>query len=307
MEQSIEIRHLIILVDGQNLISHIRKLFKNEFSPEDYLPQQANWSRFFRSIAANLGAETVNVYWYTIKELDFYPHIDWEKENFDNFSDEQFEVWKTYLIRKNLEEIWNQGGRVSRVEEIYMRKKSEKNRKKIINHFRRICYENEQEMQNRLKKWHELQDNIVAQFPSTRIRRPGWQVCNSIDKRLHQEKGVDIGLATDLVLLEPYYDAALLFTSDGDFVPAIKIMRRRGKMIGHVEFTWPDGEVLAGTSRRLRENSDFTIEIPFQEMRTFMGLSSEGDKVGAENTLHKGEAESNITQSCGTGLNPKKS
>jgi uncharacterized LabA/DUF88 family protein len=272
MDQSLDVTHLIILVDGQNLISHIRKLFKHEFDPEDYLPQQANWRRLFRSIGNNLGAQTVNVYWYTIKELDFHPHVDWSQENLDDLSDEQFEIWKKYLLRKNLVEIWNRKGKVSPVEKSYMQEKSLKNQKKVITRYRRMCFENEQEMQGRLKKWHDLQDNIVAQYPSTRIRRLGWQVCNSVDKRLHQEKGVDIGLATDLVLLEPYYDTALLFTSDGDFVPAIKIMQRRGKNIGHVEFAWPDGRVLGGTSRRLRETSDFTIEVPFTDFQTFMGI-----------------------------------
>ncbi len=274
MDQSPDVTHLVILVDGQNLISHIRKLFKNQFGREDYLPHQANWRRLFKSIAKSLGAETVNVYWYTIKELDFYPHVDWDKEDLDQFSDEQFEIWKKYLIRRNIRDIRNTRGRVSQAEEAYLKKQSEKDQKGVISRFRKICFENEQEMQNRLKQWHELQDNIVTQFPSTRIRRVGWQLCNSVDKHLHREKGVDIGLATDLVLLEPYYDTALLFTSDGDFVPAIKIMQRRGKTIGHVEFAWPDGEVLGGTSRRLREISNFTIEIPFDEMQNFMGLSS---------------------------------
>ena len=75
MSRNLQVKNLAILVDGQNFISNIRKLFYEEVDPEDYLPRDADCEWLFRSSAKMLGAKSVSIYWYTIKELDFSPYV----------------------------------------------------------------------------------------------------------------------------------------------------------------------------------------------------------------------------------------
>ena len=64
------------------------------------------------------------------------------------------------------------------------------------------------------------------------------------------EKGVDIKLATDLVVFAAInrYDVAIVITADGDFGEAIQHVKNMGK---HVELAFPDTQC-----RHLRSISD---------------------------------------------------
>src|SRR5438445_203945 len=48
-----------------------------------------------------------------------------------------------------------------------------------------------------------------------------------------REKATDVYLATDLVrmALDNEYDAAYLLSADGDYTPAVELVRRRGKHV----------------------------------------------------------------------------
>lgn len=273
------VENLLVLVDGQNFISHIRKIFDQEFDEEDYLPLTANWSQFFDSIAKSLGAKTLEVRWYTINELDYMPHIDWAEENLNDFTEAEYLVWRRLLIHDSLIDRDPKQGRSHRrlnpAEVEFLRYSSERTRKKCINRWRINCQRNHQEMQRRLQRWHQIQDQVVHQCPNVTMCRVGWQLCALINKRLFSEKGVDIGLVSDLLLLTDEYDTALVISSDGDFVPAISEVRKRGKQIGHVEYEYRDGGKVLGISRRLKQACDFTFSIPYQEFKQFMNIPDE--------------------------------
>lgn len=55
---------------------------------------------------------------------------------------------------------------------------------------------------------------------------------------IYREKGVDVKLATDLLVgaYENLYDTAAIFSSDTDFIPAISTVRSRGKRIEYIGF-----------------------------------------------------------------------
>ena len=50
---------------------------------------------------------------------------------------------------------------------------------------------------------------------------------------VYKEKATDVSLATDLVrmALEDMYDAAYLLSADGDYTPAVELVRGRGKSV----------------------------------------------------------------------------
>lgn len=66
------------------------------------------------------------------------------------------------------------------------------------------------------------------------LRRHGFEVrlsnIHSIDM---EQKGVDVDLATDMVLLADRgcYDTVILVSGDGDFIPAVKKVKDMGKIV----------------------------------------------------------------------------
>lgn len=45
------------------------------------------------------------------------------------------------------------------------------------------------------------------------------------------EKGVDIGMATDMIAKMPYYDVAVLVSGDADFIPAVRFIKDHLKLV----------------------------------------------------------------------------
>ncbi len=250
--RQIKAERLAIFVDGESFLTAVRQLFYYEFNREDYLPQAAKWRWLFTSIANLVDAQSYQVRWHTIQELDYQPYADWEHGSYED-------------CERKLSQM-------SGIAEELERKTTEKGRQKVVNAYRTLFSENMKEMERRLKKWHRLQNEVSAECPEVQFCRPGWQACHLDSFKLEKEKGVDIGLAVDLALLGHEYDTALLFSGDGDFVPAIKAMQKRGKQIGNVEYEFRNGTIFRGTARRMTEVVDFTLEIPFNDMAEFLGI-----------------------------------
>ncbi|MBI2278993.1 MAG: NYN domain-containing protein [Candidatus Brennerbacteria bacterium] len=57
----------------------------------------------------------------------------------------------------------------------------------------------------------------------------------------YREKGIDVKLATDLIVgaVDDQYDTALIVSSDTDLIPAIDWVRSRGKKVEYVGFSIP--------------------------------------------------------------------
>lgn len=59
------------------------------------------------------------------------------------------------------------------------------------------------------------------------------------------EKGIDTGLATDLIRLawDDAYDTAVLVSADADFIPVVRFVQEKGKRVIHACFP-PSGSEL---------------------------------------------------------------
>ena len=69
-------KRVCIFIDGENLRHSIVDLFEGIFNPNDYLPKNAEWSKFFDWLAQQVSssAERIRAYWYVIQHLDCYPY-----------------------------------------------------------------------------------------------------------------------------------------------------------------------------------------------------------------------------------------
>lgn len=243
----------MVFIDGENFLWGIRKLFHAEFDRSDYLPRNALWDWFFWKMAEELHATEFSVGWYVIGELDFHPYIDWANES-----------W---------EEVLRKAGSQAIGEEL-LRKTTEKGRRKAVEDYRHQCQGAQNLMVRRLADWHAMQDAITAKHPFVRFHRTGWQPCFLPGRSLGREKGVDIGLAVDLVRNLNQYDMAVLFSGDGDYVPAVKVIQEAGKKVALMEFEFRNGETLRGTARRLAARKDIVIEVPFEDLTRFLGFDT---------------------------------
>jgi len=78
---------------------------------------------------------------------------------------------------------------------------------------------------DKVEDWKNLLQKGVASFTFEKYR----------------EKGVDVKLATDLIVgaIDNQYDTALVVSSDTDLIPAIDWVRSRGKKVEYVGFSIP--------------------------------------------------------------------
>jgi uncharacterized LabA/DUF88 family protein len=68
-------KRVCIFIDGENFRNSIVELFPN-FNKYDYLPKNADWSKFFDFITKEVSkddSERVRTYWYVVQNIDFHP------------------------------------------------------------------------------------------------------------------------------------------------------------------------------------------------------------------------------------------
>lgn len=112
-----------------------------------------------------------------------------------------------------------------------------------------------------LRKWAT---QVLDRFPGTQVSMvsrqrkvtgPKCPSCKGVvtncptctaDMRGTEEKGVDVRIATDMIMLAwvDSYDVAVLVSSDSDFVPVVQFLQTKGKKVVHAQFP-PRGAFLS--------------------------------------------------------------
>ena len=111
-----------------------------------------------------------------------------------------------------------------------------------------------------LDKIRSFNRGIRSSLDFTRMVESGhWKV--DLLRRQTVEKGVDTALAVDIVTLCHSYDIAILVSGDADMIPSIQYAKQNGKHVGVVEFRAPSDRAGAQSSSRLKNESDFLVNI----------------------------------------------
>ncbi|MGA7579058.1 MAG: NYN domain-containing protein [Desulfobaccales bacterium] len=245
-----------VFVDGENFRKSIEKLFEKEFDKNDYLPKNADWGKLFDWVVKEASAgdgKRFRTYWYVIQYIDFCPNkfpyaeIHAEelkkllsnhtpfKDEFDKIGDEESLKTRMIEIRTDLSEIRNR-------------------------------------MTKRFNGWITIQNGISQKHQSLEFRRAGAILYNLFDKTLGREKAVDVKLAVDLIALHNIYDMAVIVSGDQDYVPAVQIVKDLGKKVINVAFTTRSGELMPGGAKRLNHITDWSIKIPYAQLKGFLNL-----------------------------------
>jgi uncharacterized LabA/DUF88 family protein len=79
------------------------------------------------------------------------------------------------------------------------------------------------------------------------------------------EKGVDVKIATDMIIgaYENHYDVAALISSDTDLIPAIKQVRKLGKIVEHIGFSH-------APSFGLKKHTNITRLLAYDDLKEFI-------------------------------------
>lgn len=225
-----------------------------QFNPNDYLPQNANWDALFDWFVSKavLQGERVRTYWYVIQLLDFFPY---KFPNADSNPDGlRWLLNKDRWCKSQLAKLEG-GNLLTKMKEIVKEFRSRQNN---------IRY--------RFEGWRKLQDGISSRWSRIEFRRAGAITYNLFDKSLGTEKAVDVKLATDLIVLRGIYDVAVIVSGDQDYVPAVQVIKDFGKIVINVVFRARNGKLLPGGARRLNQMTDTCIEIGHQELMEHLNI-----------------------------------
>jgi uncharacterized LabA/DUF88 family protein len=115
------------------------------------------------------------------------------------------------------------------------------------------------------KKAQKLRRNQQKLF--SHLEKSGWKIERGFilkTGRSFHEKGVDVKIAVDIVVgaYENLYDRLILVSSDTDLLPALEVVRRRGKEIEYVGFSHAPSHAMIeyATETRLLRKDDL---VPF--------------------------------------------
>jgi uncharacterized LabA/DUF88 family protein len=248
-------RNACIFIDGENLRHSLCDLFGGSFNPADYLPKQAQWEEFFSHLVDEASAlMRLRTYWYVVDEIDFWPY------DIGRLLKKRELATLERIIRRhrpnaNTLDALPPAARQAKVED-------------IANALTRT----ESFMKRRFDGWQEVQNGIAHRVDSVEFRRAGSIRMNLFTQKFGQEKGVDVKLATDVLKLNDVYDVGIIVSGDGDYVPAVQVVKDWGKHIINVSFLKKNGGLLPGGARRLNQITDRAVEVAFADMEKFMNI-----------------------------------
>ena len=246
-------KRVCIFVDGENFRHSLASLFKGTpqiYKKEDYLPE-ANWLGFYKSLINDRpGWELVRVYWYVIREIDYWPYnipYDLEKK-------------KSFLVGTGIvEELRAQGVAADDSNDGLMAVEKElKNRQEAF--------------QRRADGWRKVHASIESQHDQVQFQHFGSIRYNLVDGSLGSEKVVDTQLATDMIMLSDIYDVAVVISGDADYIPPVSAVKSLGKLVYGVSFLTNNGRKLHGGARRLEQCVDGQIEVPVERLEELLGF-----------------------------------
>lgn len=244
--------HACVFVDGENLRHALCDLFLGEFTQEDYLPKQAEWTRFFdwlageASLLFKMRIDRLRTYWYVIEHLDFYPY--------------KFPKNDPKALLRLLSKQYDFADLAGIQLKEEMDQKVEELQKKM-----RV-------MSERFRGWTIIQNGIELRHRAIEFRRAGACRYDLFKGEMSPEKAVDVKLATDLLELRNIYDVAIILSGDQDYVPAVKIIKDSGKRVVNVTFLTRHNLTLPGGAWRLNTTCDDRIEIRHDQLADLMKI-----------------------------------
>ena len=211
----------IIFVDGQNFKRNLQEFSYRSRDPyarySEYRLDEKHfdWNEFFLGVVEEFNQAThlehilIRAYWYTAETITPFPQPrhQWIQKIIDDHTDSFPEL--THESVSTLAREWWEGER------------------EFFQNTRSRIFEDIQRRTDFLEFQYTGQ-YVVRPFDVHRIYRGYSNKLVYQGKRVG-EKGVDVGIAVDMISKLPSYDAGILISGDADYIPAVLHIKNRLK------------------------------------------------------------------------------
>ena len=210
----------VIFVDGQNFKRNLQEFQYRSHESGVRHPlyrldeKHFDWTAFFLGIverfnqATHLDHTLVRAYWYNAETITPFPQArdSWTQKIIDDNAAEFPELGHE-IVQALAREWWE------RERDIFQNTRSQ-------------VFENIQRRSSFLEFQYTGQ-YVVRPFDQHRIIRDGDRVV--YQGRRVGEKGVDVGIAVDMIAKSLNYDAGILISGDADYIPAVQFIKSQLK------------------------------------------------------------------------------
>ena len=211
----------VIFVDGQNFKSNLQEFSYRSSDISVRYPlyrldeKHFDWTKFFLSVvdkfndATHLDHVLIRAYWYTAETITPFPQArdQWIQKIIDDYGASFSEL--THEFVSTLAREWWERER------------------DIFQNTRSRIFENVQRQTDFLEFQYTGQ-YVVRPFDVYRIYRGYSDEIVYQGKRVG-EKGVDVGIAVDMISKLQNYDAGILISGDADYIPAVLYIKNQLK------------------------------------------------------------------------------
>jgi hypothetical protein len=251
-------KRVCVFVDGENFRYTMNDIFAEEFPRHEYLPKRADWAGFFDWLvnATTEGqGDRLRTYWYVLREIEFYPY------RFPRAAQDTPEG-----VVPNPELIRLLGRRLGLDTAALGPPELMARMEELVGELKR----EERKIRARFEGWVRIQKGIAARHKAIEFRREGAIQYDLFTRSFGPEKTVDVKLATDMVVLGPNFDVALLVSGDQDYVPAVKHLKDSGRQVFSITFLSRTGTVLPIGAKQLHQATDDNYQVSYEDFRRFL-------------------------------------
>lgn len=237
-----------IFIDLPNLIHSLTDLFANTYELQGNLTviKTINFQNFFDKIIGENNT-LVRAYIYSAKDFLFIPD-EKNLETVETFKQIFLKNCKNKALVKDIRnEIEHQC--TSNLLELQYNK----SKKKYI------------DVKNQFIALNKLKHRVCTENNKTEFSKFGEFRYDIVNCEYKPEKGVDVNLAVDMIRLVDIYDSCFLVSGDQDFLPALQLIKDKGKTVYIIEFVKRNNNTVHSVSPRLKECADGIIRIKYQD------------------------------------------
>ena len=211
----------VIFIDGQNFRNNLRN-FQFQSNPPHpsggYRLEEThfNWTEFFKAVVRKFEETTgwdhqlVRVYWYFARDISpWAERRDLAQRVYDRYHQEIYPLNVQDII--NLAKDW------------YDRERG------YFQHLREEVFENIQRDVNFLE-FKYVGQYVVRPLVPYRFQQDNTGSIQYLGTQ-QGEKGVDTGIAVDMIAKMQHYDVAILISGDADFIPAVGYLKDNLKYV----------------------------------------------------------------------------
>ena len=125
-----------------------------------------------------------------------------------------------------------------------------------------------EEQNKKIRFTQDKSQKVALEYPRIEFVKIGNLKVNPYAMEIKGEKGVDVGIAVDLIQKSDYFDIAFIISGDADLSPAIKHIKDKLKLVYITRFFKGHPPTTRGSSEDIRTIADEVIDLYTSEFES---------------------------------------